>query len=619
MALLKSRPRIGLRIPNEIRPGLDFQAVVVLDCRRAVEVDHVDVVIEATESWSYGSGENASSRRTTLLRLGARLSEARTLPAGKTELPVRIPLSTEAPPSYRGTHVRIEYEARVHVAIDWWPDAHAAFELKVVPPVVESPPTEPGVYSSDPEGPRGGEPHVELSLASTWTRAGEIVSGAFALSNVGSNRYTDVRVGLRGVETLHHRTSAPLARDHVRYEIRLSAARAEEGEMIPFAFRLPADAMPEYASWPRPAGKSGISSLAWVFEIAVGVGWSGDMTLRIPFRVLPASSNAADAPIRLAPPTVGSDRLRGVWEEAGAAHGLRYEAQSLRGQFGETELVVRRDHMGQGGVHLVAALSHPDLGLDLIVEPASSVRKLVGGGVRTGDAAWDREHYAVARDDEQAAIFLRALLPALRGAHLRRLDDRGLTVQLRDSGQSRARLERFVEGAAHLARAIEALRGRMPPPTKLREVAEEWRALERTLGAPLETARMRVAGRMGMHPAEVRLDFDAAGEPLRTWLAVRLSVPLDASRQLRWSAEDGPAGDVIAPRFKGEVAERLAALAAEARELSLAHDHIALCLPAPLGLARADGQLVPVALAERRLERMAQLATLLRGEAGPYR
>ncbi|MCZ7687530.1 MAG: hypothetical protein M5U28_55845, partial [Sandaracinaceae bacterium] len=176
--------------------------------------------------------------------------------------------------------------------------------------------------------------------------------------------------------------------------------------------------------------------------------------------------------------------------------------------------------MGQGGVHLVAALSHPDLGLDLIVEPASSVRKLVGGGVRTGDAAWDREHYAVARDDEQAAIFLRALLPALRGAHLRRLDDRSLTLQPARLGAEPRSARALRRGAAHLARAMEALRGRMPPPTKLREVAEEWRALERTLGAPLETARMRVAGRMGMHPAEVRLDFDAEGEPLRTWLAV---------------------------------------------------------------------------------------------------
>ncbi|MCZ7687531.1 MAG: hypothetical protein M5U28_55850 [Sandaracinaceae bacterium] len=220
---------------------------------------------------------------------------------------MRIPLSAEAPPSYRGTHVRIEYEARVHAAIDWWPDAHAAFELKVVPPVVESPPTEPGVYSSDPEGPRGGEPHVELSLASTWTRAGEIVSGAFALSNVGSNRYTDVRVGLRGVETLHHRTSAPHARDHVRYEIRLERGARPGGRDDPL--HVP----------PARRRHAGVRELAapgrqvrhQLPRLGVrdrrGVGWSGDMTLRIP---LPRAARVAERGGRADPARAADGRLR---------------------------------------------------------------------------------------------------------------------------------------------------------------------------------------------------------------------------------------------------------------------------------------------------------------------
>ncbi len=53
--------------------------------------------------------------------------------------------------------------------------------------------------------------------------------------------------------------------------------------------------------------------------------------------------------------------------------------------------------------------------------------------------------------------------------------------------------------------------------------------------------------------------------------------------------------------------------------MSVEPERLMVCLPAPLGVATKEGRLIAVAQAERRLERMAQLATLLRGNAGPYR
>ena len=74
MALLKSRPKIRVQVPSEIKPGDVVHAFVLLECKRDVQIEHVDVVFEGTESWTVGAGESSTSRRETLIRLGARIS-----------------------------------------------------------------------------------------------------------------------------------------------------------------------------------------------------------------------------------------------------------------------------------------------------------------------------------------------------------------------------------------------------------------------------------------------------------------------------------------------------------------------------------------------------------------
>ncbi len=271
---------------------------------------------------------------------------------------------------------------------------------------------------------------------------------------------------------------------------------------------------------------------------------------------------------------------------------------------------------------MIAELTYPELFLDLTVEPASAARKMVGGGVLVGDREWDRDHYVLARDEAQSSQVLRRLLPALAGARLRRLGDHELVVELRDAGQSRARLKRFARGAVALARLMETTRQELPPPSGMHEVLEDWRALARTLGAPLETARMRVEGQLGAHPVEVRLAFDAEGRPLHTWLSVRPAAPFDASQCVTWSVASESAVDFVARQFRGSLGELATIVCDGAREVSIEPERMMVCLPAPLGLAHrdaGDGERIPVVSAERRLERMAQLTTLLRGNAGPYR
>ncbi|MBX3269821.1 MAG: hypothetical protein KF729_06150 [Sandaracinaceae bacterium] len=637
MPVLKSRPRVRVRVPTEIRPGDEFRATVVLDAKRPVDVERIDVRLDGVERWQMGSGNTSTGRTNPFLSLGARVAEARTIPAGHTELSVFIPLPADAPPTYRGAVSVIDYTLHVHVAIPWWADRRASFDVFVAPTEVPSPPSEPGVFSSDPSGPKGTEPHAEVSVASTWTRSGDIVNGAIALSNVAHHRYSEIRAGLRGLESIHDGGRPIHEREYLRYQIRLGAEQAGEGEMIPFRFRLPPEAMPDLAPAPRPNGQPALCSLAWQLEVVVGIRWGADLILRVPYRVLPASPRPADAPSRLAPPTVGSDRLREIWEAVGAQHGLRYDTQTLYGALGGTTLSIRRDLSGRAGVFLVAELSYPELQLGLDVAPATKLQQMVGGGAVVGDPSWDREHYVRARDEAQAAELLRVLVPAMRNAALRHMDDRRLVLEVRDAGSSRARMEAFVAAAAQLARAVEAARQAIPPPPAMRDALPVWRELATRLGATLEPARMRVEGQLGAMSVEVRTAFTGAGQPLATWLSVIPPSPLDAGHTLTVRGGDR-AQDQLETRFAGETLELVKILAHGAYELAIEPGRVAVGLPYLLGVdpaapACAAARALPTirlvdappawpstaVLAEQRLSRLAQLVAVLRGHVGPYR
>ena len=618
MAILKSRPKVRVRVPNEIRPGEVFLASIQLDCKRELDIAHVVVTLEGTEGWRIGSGNHSVQRKQEHVRLTARLAEATTLQKGRTELSVRMPLPIDAPPSFRGNASTIEYTLTVHVAIPWWADRRASFDIHVVPRERQSPETTPQIYSSRPEGPQGREPHAEMSLASSWTRVGDVVSGALALSNVQHNRYSEIRVGLRGLESLYEGNRQRHEIEHMRYQIRLGAEQAREGEMIPFRFRLPEGAMPDLGSTPRPDDVHGFCAVRWQLELVVGIRWSSDLVLRVPFAVLPKSSQPGDVPLRLAPPTVGSDRLRGVWEAAGTPHGLHYEAQSLHGRFGETSLSIRRDHMGRDGIFVIAELRYPELFLGLEVVPASAVQKVVGGGALIGDPSWDRDHYVRARDEGQVAAVLRELVPTMQNASLRRMDDRTLLVEVRDPGQSGPRMERFVAAAVGLAARMEEVRLAVPAPPRMIEALEEWRALALRIGGRLETARMRIDGQLSAMPTEVRLAFDEKGQPFTTWLSVSTPSPLDASQRFSWRSADGPAAAAIERTYSGEARELLRILVDDVQELAIEPDRVTACLPALLGVAN-EGRTLTGAAVEQRLTRIARLINLLRGHAGPYR
>ena len=299
-------------------------------------------------------------------------------------------------------------------------------------------------------------------------------------------------------------------------------------------------------------------------------------------------------------------------------------------------MAIRRDLLGRDGVFVTAELSYDELHLDLEIEPATKLQKVVGGGALVGDPTWDRDHYVRARDEAQVEAVLRAIVPAMKNATLRRMDDRRLTIAVRDTGASRSRMAAFVGAAAQLARAFEAVRADLPPPPAMREALPVWRELAARLASELEPARMRIEGQLGTLAAEVRLAFDADGAPLSTWLSVTPATPIDEEFTIRVVASDDATAQLEA-RYDGELRELVRVISGGAHELAIEPERVTVCVPRLLGVSEDAPQSAPsrglpkiswgggdapfavAADAEQRLSRLARLVTLLRGQAGPYR
>ncbi len=611
MALLKRRPKIRLLASYGSYAGSELQATVRLDLQRDTEIEYVDATLRGIERWEQLRGNAMSERQRLVERtdqlyeLNLRLSGTRTLPAGRTELPVRIVVPPFTPGSVRGTYLHIHHTLTVRAAIDWWPDAKAEFEIPIAAPPQPSPETVPASFHG-PAGALGDGLHAELSLVSSWTRLGDYVRGAFALWNTHhARRLRHVSIRLRAVET------------RVDYEpdtiptwtrvINVPGSLIREAEMYPFHLYVPPEWPADHAGSPRPYGR-GFTALSHQLELRAHVGDTTYVLLTVPYAVLPHAALRPDAPLRLAPPTIGSDRLHELWSTIAAQHGLHFDAFGLRGRFGEVELRIDRD-VQHGAFVLVVAMRYPSLhlGLSIVAEKSFFARD-----VRIGDDAFDEAHTVRARDAYQASTFLGPLLPSFSGARVRYLDDENLALEVRGAGQTRASLERTVQAAVSLARLLDAARQVIVPPRALDSALPAWKDLARRLNATLETARMRIeTEHAGIRiEVEVERDEDAFHSML---LTVTPSHPFDEQQRFEWKKRDG--SSAIDARFSGELRELGRLVCKDASDLRIEPERIVLALPRVLGL---HAEFTSAAVAQR-IERMVQFSNALRGQSGPYR
>ncbi len=604
MGIIKHRPRISLLVEREITVGGTHQASVVVDAKREVPIEWLRINLCGIERGTIGSGEHKTRKSWTFLNLRAELSGPKTLPVGRSEFPVRFDIPADVPPSFRGRAASTEYTADVRASIAWWPDAKESFEVHVIIPWQPETEDQPLLFSSDPRGPKAREPHVEGSLASSVYEPGAVVTGALALNNVQYNDYKALDVGLVAFESVTLPNRNPSRHEHSRYAVRLATTNPSEGAAIPFKFRLPEAVPVTYIS--------ALWKLDWAFEAHARISWAGDLHLQVPITLIPRSGDTERSPRpQHAPPSVGSERVERIWNEVAESLGLSYGSDGMRGEAGDVELRVWREHRGREGVFLVGSVKYPSLHLNLMIEPASGLLRAFRGGFDFVDPPWDRRHFVEGREADQIRAFgiqLREVLPQfdfVRG------DDGMFQVENQGSGQTGKELSDFCENVQSLAASIEPARVSIPPPPAMAEDLEAWRGLAARLAATLETARMAVEGELDGMPAAVVTEWSQEGQPLRTQLSISPVVPVASEYHIVLTPDEE--GEISLESWSlpgGAVQEVARALLSDALGFELSARGMRLSLPAPVSDPR------PLV---SRLTELARLAVLLRPGAGPFR
>jgi hypothetical protein len=530
----------------------------------------------------------------------ARMLEDQELPEGPTRRRVKFALPPNVPPSYLGRGVRVDYTVEVHVSIAWWPDRRERFVVHVLLPAVEARP-KPLVVSSDPTGPRGTLPHAEVSLRDANVPSGGVLRGALAFGNVEYHRYTGFKLAIVGLESVN---ADPRMRgfgelEITRYEMSVPVDGPAEGEAIPFAMRLPSlTPSMSYPGWAR----------RWVFEVTLQRRLATDHAFQFPVTILPTLAGPSTSRPRHAPPAIGNERVRRVWQDAADRHGLSLSDDVLSGARGDVRVTVTREHRGDAGIFLVGRLAFPPLHLALDGGKRTGFRRILGGGEPLGAEAWDRVHYLTGREGPQVAAFARPLAPALAALALADLDDEHMVVERRDAGQLARPLEGFVGDVVRIAERLPEARAAIPAPGALAEGEARWHELAKRLGTTLERARMSVSGDLAGLRAEITTQWGQDGRPEHTEVRLACAEAIPERQHLTWRRDDGAPvnGERLPPDARAAVhflAER--SLALRIGELEVRAD-----LEAPLVDPR------PALVALEALER---LRAALRTAHGPYR
>jgi hypothetical protein len=500
VALIKRRPDLALLAPKQIVTGRPFRLRAVLSCRETVPVDAVMLELTGEGAWNADAHEHRWS--VPFARYVANVVQhRRELDPGEHALEAVFELPAGAPSSYRGNRLRVEWSARIHVDIPWWPDARATYSLWVVASDPAMPEVPRRVFASSTGGPRGRKPYVEVSLGSTTLQPGGRLVGRAALGNTASNTYRALRLALVGVETLpggtfHHRVAT--------WVIPVEAPR--DDDPIGFALQLPADLVPGFRT--RELG------LEWFLEVRLDTAWSIDTKLWIPVRVQTSPDVSTQESSR--PLAVGAERLALVWGHAAEQTGFNYVDAELTREVDVCRLAIRREQ-GPRALRLVAEARFPDVDL----------------GLR------DEQGRLRARDEEQSRVLASGTDEAAAACVVACADDERIRCVLDDAGTRVETVTAFARGFEHLVRAFVATRAELPAPADMVDLVPEFRAAARRLGGELDVASMDVRGHREEMPFSLETQWDDDGTLARTVLQVRPLMPIDGRHHQIWEARDG--------------------------------------------------------------------------------
>lgn len=553
---MRRRPDVKVYLtPPAVFPGQTLVAETVLGSRSETPIDFVEMRLRGLLRSAVGAG-NARQYHEALVYDRVWRSPAQTLGEGEHRFRVEYPFAPDAPPSYAGADAAIAYELRVHVSIPWWPDRRRSF---VVP--VATPPTMPGadprpiVTSSSSEGPRRGEPYMEVALDATDLALGEVLTGSVSMQNLSGKSVRGLDLAFVEMESVT--LPSPAIREKGRFGLRIFDGAPPEGEAIPFRVRVPDGATPSFIAGPI--------RLATHVEIRADVAWGSDVVVRIPVAMAPMQRPEGRAAGPVAP--VGRERILLAWQRIARSVGFVAdpEGDGIDGMRGGVHVRIRSEPRG-GDFWFVAELAMPSLGLDLDVGERRWSDALAVDVVKTGFANVDDKLAVHAREHVQAKPLVDAWVPTLLPfEEVKATDDRAL-LATRGSVHATAQIGGFVRSVLVAADALDRARSLVGPPAVLAPHVAAWQGLADALRGRLELGRMWIHdARVGTDAVAIGCTWGRRGVLLGTTVKVTVDPPL---------ANVPPAADD--PSVSPAARDAWKALAARARTVHVEADAIAV-------------------------------------------
>lgn len=514
---MRSRPKVEVLLaPSVVLPGTRLATETVLTSTSETPFDFVEIELSEQLDLAEGQGKGRTHMQVVPFHHRWR-SESGTLAPGTHRFPVTFDVPADARPSYRGEDASAKWLVKVLVAIPWWPDRVATYEVPVVlPPSADLPP-KPIAVATSREGPTGTDPFLELAIDTNRVALGDTLTGTVSLANFRGKRVT----GVSGVFTEYEDVDLPVK--HVatarQFSFRIFDGQPRENEPIPFKVGVPERAAPTHASPPF-----GVRTR---LEITAHVAWGSDVRVAVALFVAPRGTRQIRGDF-VAP--VGRERRAKVWEAAAAHLGFLGDptTERMRGTRGVVAIAIHTEHR-DGDYWLACDLSWPSLGLELEVGERRWSDMFAMIKLETGDAVVDGRFAVYGREAAQtAAVATGALLRTLLPFDDVKLLDGGATVAMRGSAHTTEKVEAFLQAVLVAAEAISAAHGRVPPPAAFRDAVPAWQALAERLRGRLEL------GRMWIHDGQIGQDRVAVGtlwassspERLATQITVAIDPPL---------------------------------------------------------------------------------------------
>jgi hypothetical protein len=391
------------------------------------------------------------------------------LTPGEHRFTFAFDLPPTAPPAYESRTARVLYDLHVRVEIPWWPDRTGRF-LVPVEAVPTAPAGAPPLFCTDTRGAQGTALYLEASLDASAIPLGGVLRGAVSLANVAHHRVRRIDLALVQMECgLREATGV----EGHRYELSLHDGSPEEGQAIPFKVRLPGDASVSF--------RGALFQVRWYLEIRAVVAFGSDVTLVVPFRVhrSDAAPRRDGAPAVRVPP-IGRERRALLWAESARKNGLDNDAENERMTLtlgSSVALAITLEPRKSGGLALTAALSWPDLGIDVAVSERRWVDVWASGACSIDVPGFPERFTARGREAAQ----VRALLDTdvcewLLGFDEAAMGDEGATLVSATPAQTLDELNAFVERAVGTARSLAEGLERVPAPLTMVAFVPAWRA-----------------------------------------------------------------------------------------------------------------------------------------------